>query len=182
MARRRRRPTRPRPTVALRLGRAGSPGRRVRAGLRRDASARPTASRCRLHHRPAPGARRRRRRPGRRGRRPVAVVHRDRERRSRYVGATPVFADVDEATQNLTRRDDRAVPAPPRTRAVILVAPGGRPGRPRRRCTRCATRAGSRSSRTPPARSARPTTAGPVGAGAELAAFSFHPRKVHHHR
>ena len=35
---------------------------------------------------------------------------------ARYVGAVPVFADVDETTQNLTPADCRAVPEPSHTR------------------------------------------------------------------
>ena len=44
----------------------------------------------------------------------------------RYVGAMPVFADVDEDTQNLTAVTIREV-LTPRTRAVILVHQGGVP-------------------------------------------------------
>jgi perosamine synthetase len=94
----------------------------------------------------------------------------------RYVGARPVFADVDLATQNL-------VPATVqphltgRTRAVILVDQAGVPADLDALRDLCdplqvtviedaACAAGS-------------TYRGrPVGAGAELAAFSFHPRKL----
>lgn len=93
-----------------------------------------------------------------------------------YVGATPVFADVDAATQNLTP----ATIAPhltDRTRAVILVDQAGVPADldgVRRLCdplgiavvedAACATGSTYRGQ--------------PVGAGAALAAFSFHPRKL----
>jgi dTDP-4-amino-4,6-dideoxygalactose transaminase len=94
----------------------------------------------------------------------------------RYVGATPVFADVDEITQNL-------VPATvepcltERTRAVILVDQAGVPAdldAMRALCdplgilvvedAACAAGSVYRDR--------------PVGAGAALAAFSFHPRKL----
>jgi dTDP-4-amino-4,6-dideoxygalactose transaminase len=95
---------------------------------------------------------------------------------ARYVGATPVFADVDMATQNLTP----ATVEPhltERTRAVILVDQVGVPADlvdMRKLCdplgitviedAACAI--GS-------------TYHGlPTGVGAELAAFSFHPRKL----
>jgi dTDP-4-amino-4,6-dideoxygalactose transaminase len=94
----------------------------------------------------------------------------------RYVGARPVFADVDLATQNL-------VPATVqphvtgRTRAVILVDQAGVPADLDAMCDLCdplqitviedaACAAGS----TYQAR--------PAGARATLATFSFHPRKL----
>lgn len=94
----------------------------------------------------------------------------------RYVGARPVFADVDLATQNL-------VPATVqphltgRTRAVILVDQAGVPADLDALRALCdplqvtviedaACAAGSTY------------RARPVGAGAALAAFSFHPRKL----
>jgi dTDP-4-amino-4,6-dideoxygalactose transaminase len=95
---------------------------------------------------------------------------------ARYVGATPVFADVDLATQNLTP----ATIAPalsPATRAVILVDQAGIP----------ADIDGVRALCDPlgitvvqdAACAIGSTWQGePVGARAELAAFSFHPRKV----
>ena len=90
----------------------------------------------------------------------------------RYCGATPVFADVDPLTGNLTASTVDAVRTP-RTRAVLLVHQGGVPadvepikalGLPVVEDAACA--AGS-------------TLHGrPVGAGALLAAWSFHPRKL----
>ena len=94
----------------------------------------------------------------------------------RYVGAQPVFADVDLATQNLTPQTvEPHLTA--RTRAVILVDQAGVPADLDAMRALCdplhitvvedaACAAGS-------------TYRGrPVGAGAELAAFSFHPRKL----
>ena len=94
----------------------------------------------------------------------------------RYVQATPVFADVDQSTQNLTADTVEAV-LTPATRAVIVVHQGGAPADVdaiRRLCREreidviedAACALGS-------------TYAGrPVGAGAELATYSFHPRKL----
>jgi dTDP-4-amino-4,6-dideoxygalactose transaminase len=94
----------------------------------------------------------------------------------RYVGAHPVFADVDGSTQNLTT----ATVEPhltERTRAVILVDQAGVPAeldQMRALCdppgitviedAACATGSIYRGR--------------PAGAGAALAAFSFHPRKL----
>lgn len=93
-----------------------------------------------------------------------------------YVGATPVFADVDVATGNLTPATIATV-VTARTRAVIAVDQGGVPLDLRAIRAWCdplgitviedaACAAGS-------------TAHGrPVGAGAEIAAWSFHPRKL----
>jgi perosamine synthetase len=94
----------------------------------------------------------------------------------RYVGATPVFADVDETTLNLV--PDTVQPLlTGRTRAVILVDQAGVPADldgMRKLCeprgvtvvedAACAIGAQYRGR--------------PAGAGAFLAAFSFHPRKL----
>jgi dTDP-4-amino-4,6-dideoxygalactose transaminase len=94
----------------------------------------------------------------------------------RYVGATPVFADVDLATQNLVPATVR-LHLTSRTRAVILVDQAGAPADLDALRALCdplqitviedaACAAGS-------------TYRGrPVGVGAALAAFSFHPRKL----
>ena len=95
---------------------------------------------------------------------------------ARYVNANPVFADVDELTGNLTPATVEAV-LTPRTKVVIVVHQGGMPADvaalralldPRGivlfEDAACA--AGSRSGGEP------------VGARAELAAWSFHPRKL----
>ncbi len=94
----------------------------------------------------------------------------------RYVGASPVFADVDEATQNLTPATVEPC-LTSRTRAVILVDQAGVPAdldAMRALCERrgitvvedaaCAVGSVYRSR--------------PVGARADLAAFSVHPRKL----
>ena len=95
---------------------------------------------------------------------------------ARYVGATPVFADVELATGNLTVETIDAVRTP-RTKAVIAVHQAGVPfdlHALRAACERwgvalvedAACAAGS-------------TAYGePVGKGAKIAAWSFHPRKV----
>jgi len=93
-----------------------------------------------------------------------------------YVGATPVFADVDPVTGNLTAETISAAMTD-RTRAVIAVDQGGVPvdlGALRAVCdprgvvvvedAACAAGSTYRSR--------------PVGAGAEIAAWSFHPRKI----
>jgi dTDP-4-amino-4,6-dideoxygalactose transaminase len=94
----------------------------------------------------------------------------------RYVGATPVFADVDPATQNLTPESIEPV-LTGRTRALILVDQAGIP----------ADLDAVRSLADPrgitvvedAACAAGATYRGrPAGAGAQLATFSFHPRKL----
>ncbi len=93
-----------------------------------------------------------------------------------YVGAQPVFADVDAATGNLTP-DTIAAAITTRTRAVIAADQGGVP----------LDLAALRSLCDPlgivviedAACGAGSTAYGsPVGAGAEIAAWSFHPRKL----
>nr|WP_238342310.1 DegT/DnrJ/EryC1/StrS family aminotransferase [Actinopolymorpha rutila] len=95
---------------------------------------------------------------------------------ARYVGAEPVFADVDPATGNLTGKTVEAA-LTERTRAVIAVDQAGVPvdldelravcdprGIPVVEDAACAAGSVYRGR--------------PVGAGAELAAWSFHPRKL----
>jgi dTDP-4-amino-4,6-dideoxygalactose transaminase len=94
----------------------------------------------------------------------------------RYVGARPVFADVDRETGNLTGKTISEVLSP-RTAAVILVHQGGMPadvdevraicdplGLPVVEDAACAAGSVYRGR--------------PVGTGALLAAWSFHPRKL----
>jgi perosamine synthetase len=95
---------------------------------------------------------------------------------ARYVGARPVFADVEPGTLNLSADTVKQVLSP-RTRAVILVHQGGMPADVEAVHDLCdplgvavvedaACALGS-------------TYRGrPVGAGSDLVAFSFHPRKV----
>ncbi len=93
-----------------------------------------------------------------------------------YVGARPVFADVNDQTGNVTADTVKSA-LTPATRAVIVVDQGGVPVDLRAIRELCdplgivviedaACGAGS-------------TYAGrPVGAGADIAAWSFHPRKI----
>ena len=96
---------------------------------------------------------------------------------ARYVGARPVFADVDPVTGNLTAETVAAALTDAHPRGDRR-GPGRRAGRPRRRSGRCATRAASSWSRTRPAAPGSTYRGRPVGAGAEIAAWSFHPRKI----
>ncbi len=93
-----------------------------------------------------------------------------------YVGATPVFADVEPDDGNVSVRTVEAV-LTERTRAVIVVDQGGMPADVdplRRLCDvrglalveDAACAAGSRY------------RGGPAGLGADLAVWSFHPRKL----
>jgi perosamine synthetase len=94
----------------------------------------------------------------------------------RYVGATPVFAEVDGTTGNLTA-ETVAAALTPRTRAVVVVHQAGVPadtraleallgprGIPVVEDAACAIGSTVRGRR--------------VGADAHLAVFSFHPRKL----
>lgn len=94
----------------------------------------------------------------------------------RYVGATPVFADVAADTGNLTAATVDAVRTP-RTRAVLAVHQGGVPADVHTLRSACADWG---VPLIEDAACAIGTTAGgkPVGQGALLAAWSFHPRKL----
>jgi dTDP-4-amino-4,6-dideoxygalactose transaminase len=94
----------------------------------------------------------------------------------RHAGATPVFADVELATGNLTAQTvGPALTA--RTRAVILVHQGGVPADVAAVTGVCADRGVAVVEDA--ACAAGSTYRGrPVGAGAALAAWSFHPRKL----
>jgi dTDP-4-amino-4,6-dideoxygalactose transaminase len=95
---------------------------------------------------------------------------------ARYVGARPVFADVDLATGNLTVETIDAVRTP-RTRAVIAVHQGGVPADVR--ALRAAAAGWGVALVEDAACAAGSTAYGrPVGEGALIAAWSFHPRKV----
>ncbi|MFR0355643.1 DegT/DnrJ/EryC1/StrS family aminotransferase [Streptomyces sediminimaris] len=94
----------------------------------------------------------------------------------RHVGAEPVFADVDPVTGNLTPATVEAVRTP-RTEAVLAVHQGGVPADVH------ALRAACAEWDLPlveDAACAIGSTVGgkPVGHGALLAAWSFHPRKL----
>lgn len=93
-----------------------------------------------------------------------------------YVGARPVFADVDLETGNLTADSIKAA-LTPATRAVIAVDQGGVPcdlGPIRELCDPLGITVVEDA-----ACGAGSTYLGrPVGAGAEITAWSFHPRKI----
>jgi dTDP-4-amino-4,6-dideoxygalactose transaminase len=94
----------------------------------------------------------------------------------RYVGATPVFADVNETTQNLTPAtvEPRLTQ---RTRAVILVDQAGIPADLDAMRALCEPR-GITVIEDAACAVGSVYRSRPVGAGANLAAFSFHPRKL----
>lgn len=94
----------------------------------------------------------------------------------RYVGATPVFADVDPVTGNLTA-DTIADVLTPATKAVIAVDQGGVPVDID--SIRAVTAASDIVIVEDAACGAGSTYRGrPVGTGADIAAWSFHPRKL----
>jgi dTDP-4-amino-4,6-dideoxygalactose transaminase len=94
----------------------------------------------------------------------------------RYVQATPVFADVDESTQNLTVETVESV-LTPATRAVIVVHQGGAPADVDAITRLCRER---EIDVIEDAACALGSTYNgrPVGADAALATYSFHPRKL----
>ncbi|MCG2800439.1 MAG: DegT/DnrJ/EryC1/StrS family aminotransferase [Cellulomonas sp.] len=93
-----------------------------------------------------------------------------------YVGARPVFADVDPATGNLTAQTVSAV-LTGRTRAVVVVDQGGVPVD--LDTIRAVTEPRGIVVIEDAACGAGSTYRGrPVGAGADVAAWSFHPRKI----
>jgi dTDP-4-amino-4,6-dideoxygalactose transaminase len=94
----------------------------------------------------------------------------------RYCGATPVFADVDLDTGNLTPATVEPV-LTARTRVVLAVHQGGVPADVDALDAVCRPR--GITILEDAACAAGSTYRGrPVGAGAELAAWSFHPRKL----
>ena len=165
-------------------------GRRAPAGSRRDRGW-PSSSRLSptrigvphavavssLHHGPAPGA------PGLPASGPgdevvvpslsfIATAN-----AVRYVGRAAGFADVDAATRNLTAETVEPC-LTDRTRAVIVVDQAGVPADLDAIRALCDPRGHHRDrGRRLRGRLDR-TGAGPVGAGADLAALSFHPRKL----
>ncbi len=94
----------------------------------------------------------------------------------RYVGAVPVFADVEEATQNLTPATvEPCLTA--RTRAVLLVDQAGVPADLDAMRALCEPR-GIAVVEDAACAAGSVYRGQPAGAGAALAAFSFHPRKL----
>jgi dTDP-4-amino-4,6-dideoxygalactose transaminase len=95
---------------------------------------------------------------------------------ARYVGARPVFADVEERTQNVSAATlERALT--PKTRAVIVVHQGGMPADVGPVHDLCDARG---IAVVEDAACALGSTyrGAPIGAHSDLVAFSFHPRKV----
>ena len=95
---------------------------------------------------------------------------------ARYVGAEAVFADVDPATLNLTPATVRPV-LTERTRAVILVDQAGVPADLDAMRALCDPR-GITVVEDAACAAGAAYHGRPVGAGASLATFSFHPRKL----
>jgi dTDP-4-amino-4,6-dideoxygalactose transaminase len=93
-----------------------------------------------------------------------------------YVGATPVFADVDAVTGNLTAETVTAA-LNERTKAVIAVDQGGVPVDLATIRAVCDPR-GIIVVEDAACAAGSTYNGRPVGAGAEIAAWSFHPRKI----
>jgi dTDP-4-amino-4,6-dideoxygalactose transaminase len=92
----------------------------------------------------------------------------------RYTGATPVFADVSAESGNVTAETVAAV-LTPRTKAVLAVHQGGQPAD----IPAITSAVGAVPVIEDAACAAGSTAHGaPVGTGALLAAWSFHPRKL----
>ena len=94
----------------------------------------------------------------------------------RYVGGRPVFADVDPETQNLTA-ETVAAQLTDRTRAVIVVDQAGVPADVDAIQALCEPR-GIKLVQDSACAAGSVYRGRPVGAGAWLATFSFHPRKL----
>ena len=95
---------------------------------------------------------------------------------ARYVGATPVFADVEPDDGNLSARTVEPV-LTERTRAVVVVHQGGMPADVEPLRQLCDSRGIALVEDAACAAGSRYRGA-PAGAGATLAAWSFHPRKL----
>ncbi|MFW5469147.1 DegT/DnrJ/EryC1/StrS family aminotransferase [Knoellia sp. CPCC 206435] len=93
-----------------------------------------------------------------------------------YVGATPVFADVEAEDGNVSRRTVEAV-LTDRTRAVVVVHQGGMPADVEPLQALCQER-GIALVEDAACAAGSTYRGAPVGVGAELAAWSFHPRKL----
>ena len=93
-----------------------------------------------------------------------------------YVGAQPVFCDVDPVTGNVTP-DTIELALTDRTRAVIIVDQGGVPVDLDPIRALCDPR-GITVIEDAACGSGSTYRGRPVGAGAEIAAWSFHPRKI----
>jgi dTDP-4-amino-4,6-dideoxygalactose transaminase len=93
-----------------------------------------------------------------------------------YVGARPVFADVDATTGNLTSETVKAA-LTPATKAVIAVDQGGVPVDLDSIRALCDPR-GVTVIEDAACGAGSTYRSRPVGAGAEITAWSFHPRKI----
>lgn len=93
-----------------------------------------------------------------------------------YVGARPVFADVDRQTGNVTAATIEAA-LTERTTAVIVVDQGGMPADLDPIRALCDPR-GIRVIEDSACGAGSTYKGRPVGAGADLTAWSFHPRKI----
>jgi perosamine synthetase len=94
----------------------------------------------------------------------------------RYVGATPVFADVDPVTGNLTAATVEAA-LTSRTRAVMVVHQAGMPADADELRALCRPR-GLLLLEDAACAAGSAYRGRPVGSGCPIAAWSFHPRKV----
>jgi dTDP-4-amino-4,6-dideoxygalactose transaminase len=94
----------------------------------------------------------------------------------RYCGATPVFADVDASTGNLTAKTVEQVLSGA-TRAVLVVHQAGVPADLDELRALCGPR-GLLLLEDAACAAGSTYRSRPVGAGAALAAWSFHPRKL----
>jgi dTDP-4-amino-4,6-dideoxygalactose transaminase len=93
-----------------------------------------------------------------------------------YVGARPVFADVDVTTGNVTAQTITAV-LTPRTAAVIVVDQGGVPADLEPIRTLC-DRRGIVLIEDAACAAGSTYQGRPVGVGADISTWSFHPRKL----
>jgi perosamine synthetase len=94
----------------------------------------------------------------------------------RYVGAQPVFADVDPYTANITAATIEAV-ATPRTRAVMIVHQAGIPADVEAIRSFCDSRGIAVIEDAACAIGSRVNDR-LIGTGSDLVSFSFHPRKL----
>src|SRR3954453_11017873 len=95
---------------------------------------------------------------------------------ARYVSATPVFADVEPLTGNLSAETVAPV-LTDRTRAVVVVHQAGVPADTRALYELCAAR-GIAVVEDAACAIGSTLYGAPVGADVDLAVFSFHPRKL----
>jgi perosamine synthetase len=93
-----------------------------------------------------------------------------------YVGARPVFADIDPATLNLTRATVEAV-LTPRTKAVMIVHQAGLPADVASIQALCAPR-GIAVLEDAACAIGADLDGRPIGSHSDLVVFSFHPRKI----